>query len=657
MNWPKIPPTIWLETEEESERVMQSLIDNKIKRLAFDTETSGLKLFQDYPILFSISDGKQRYAGLAEFMKLPNFRYILENEEIAKLGSNIKFDLHMCANRGIKINGPIFDTLVMDFLLDENRKGRHGLKEVARDYCNIPMREFKDVFPMHRKRKGIPDDTPGDAIRRKMSTPEGKRDAIQYAGLDAFATYAVADYLEERLSSIMIFEGYSLWDYFVRIEAPFTKVLWNMERRGFTICAGYFHDIKVPMEKSLIEIEARFNQKVGRQINLNSPIQLRELFYNELGKTPTRWTTGGASGNKQPATDVEILEEWADEGDPYATMVLEHRKLSKILDTYVIGLQNHVDNNFRIHSSLNQAVAVTGRLSSTGPNLQNISRNATSKFSIREGFIAAPGKTLIVADYAQLELVILAHKSQDPVMIDSIIGGLDLHCKAVSMIFNHRYDDVIEAKNLEKKGKPLSQQQKQFLELRQAMKNVGYGIVYGIGPPKLAHDLTLEFQKSDPNRIVTEREAQNYMDAWFGLFKGVKRFIEGQRAYVKEKGFVQTFLGRYRRLLEIYSSRFGDRLKAERQAVNIVQGDASDILRVAMLVLEYEEYLKKVECEMLLQVHDELIFEVQDDDEIVDNCIKVIKYQMENSFSENIFKLLVPLTVSINKGITWSSAK
>lgn len=664
MNWPKIPPTIWLETEEEARAVALSLIRRKIKKLAFDTETTGLKVFEDYPVIFSISDGINRYAGWAEFLLIPEFRQLFDDEDLILIGSNLKFDLHMCANRGIDIKCKIHDTLVMDFLKDENRQGRHGLKEIARDYCNIPMREFKDVFPMIRKRKGFPDDTPGEAISRKMSDPEGKREAIQYAGLDAYAVYMVYEYLEHELMEIIIGDGYNLFDYFTRIEAPFTKVLWNMERRGFTICAGYFEGIKIPMQKAILEIEAEFNRKVmdlgpmfAQGINLNSSLQLREFFYNTLGKQPFKWTTGGASGVKNPSTDKEVLQTWADEGDAFAQMLINHSKLTTIFDTFVVGLLSHLDRNYKLHTSLNQATAVTGRLSSSGPNCQNIPRPATDKFKIRDGFIASPGKRLLVFDYSQLEMMIMAHKSGDQIMIEAINTGKDLHCLAVSLIFHYPYEEVIQAKKDEKNGVALTDLQKQFLLLRQAMKNVGYGIIYGIGARKLAHDLTIEFQKTDKNRIVTEAEAQGYIDSWYGLFKDVKRFVDEQKAYVKKFGFVRTFLGRFRRLPEINSSNFSDKLKAERQAVNIIQGDAADILRVAMLVLEYHPRLKELGCVMILQVHDELVFEIDDDEAKVKEASIIIKYEMEMSFTEKVFKLLVNLGVEGGNGWSWRSAK
>lgn len=956
MSWIKIPTTEWLETENHIIDAFNYIHSVKHNGIGYDTETTGVVIFRDYPLLASFSDGVRRFACEATWLTHPLVSSFLEGDS-PKIGSNLKFDLHMTSNLGINIQGPLWDTLVMDFLLDENRKGRHGLKDLALDYCGIIMKDFKEVFPMIRKRKGTPDDTAGDAIKRKMSTPEGKQEAIDYSGLDAYASVLVFNYLKAKLSEIYIYESISLFDYFIRIEAPFTRVLWNLERRGFTICSGYFKQMEIPLSKAINEAEAQFNLAAGRQINLKSPQQLRQFFYETLGKAPTKLTKGGESGNKQPSTDTEVLEEWAEEGDTYAKLMLEYRSLTKTFDTYVSGIGDLLDNSFKLHTTLNQHIAVTGRLSSKEPNCfdketeiltnrgwvkfpdltldykvaqwkkgdisfvkpkivikhykgnlkylandhinllvtpehrcllqhrnneflvfeafeypegykqlhsgiyggkglkltndeirilcaiqadgcyssngidftfkrerkierllqlcknekipishnanldgtyrirflkskrvekfykylgsnkefgpwilamsreqldlfieeiynwdgsftrknsyssnniqnanwvqianilsgkrantrehkygensinyrvditdknhsmttnierqdipyegnvycvsvpssyiivrrqgkvcvtgncQNIPRPANDKFKLRDGFIATPFFRLIVADYAQLEMMILAHKSNDPIMVQAIIDGKDLHCLAVSLIFGVPYDEVVEAKNTEKKGISLSVKQRRLLDLRQAMKNVGYGIVYGIGAIKLGHDLTEEFQKADKTRIVTEEEAQGYIDAWFNLFKTVKDFINYEKKYVKEYQYVQTFLRRFRRLPQIKSSKFKDRLQAERQAVNIIQGDAADIVKIAMLAVESNKDLNGMGYKQLLQVHDEIVGECPDDDILVKECKKIVKYLMEESFNNTVFKLRVPLKAEINDGYSWSSAK
>jgi DNA polymerase-1 len=297
-----------------------------------------------------------------------------------------------------------------------------------------------------------------------------------------------------------------------------------------------------------------------------------------------------------------------------------------------------------------------GNVCVTG-NCQNIPRPANDRFRLRDGFVSSPFTRLVVADYAQLEMMILAHKSNDPIMVKAIIEGKDLHCLAVSLIFGVPYEEVIDAKNAEKKGINLSGKQRRLLDLRQAMKNVGYGIVYGIGAIKLGHDLTEEFQKTDKNRIVTEEEAQGYIDAWFNLFKTVRDFINYEKKYVKDHQFVQTFLRRFRRLPQIKSSKFKDRLQAERQAVNIIQGDAADIVKIAMLAVENDERLFELGYLQLLQVHDEIVGECPDEDKVVKEVKRIVKYLMEESFNNSIFKLRVPLKAEINDGYSWATAK
>jgi DNA polymerase-1 len=667
-SWNLIPECEWLETEQQIIDAGAYLANSPRKIVGFDTETTGVRTCRDYPLMFSLSDGVRRFASMwdpwANHYAIKD--WVLQNKELTKIGSNMKFDMHMSANRGIVLAGPIHDTLVMDWLYDENRWD-HDLKSVAKDHCGIKMREFKEVFPMLPKKKGRPPDTAGDAIWRKLSTPQGKAEAIEYAGLDAFASVKVHDYLEERLRNDFLREGYSYWDYFLDWEVEFTRVLWNMERRGFMMATGHLKAQIAPLNAEEARLMGELAKRIGHPINPNSPQQLQTLFFQELKYEPIKWTDGGKSGIKKPSTDHDVLEEFARKGCPISALILECRSVVKTRGTYIEGPLEQVDDDLRIHTSLLQHGTVTGRLSSRGPNLQNLPRPANDNCRIREAFVAAPGKVLLVADYEQLEMRIMAHFSQDPRMIKAITDGLDLHCFTVSLMYGVDYDEVIAAKKRAKKvdsdpnEPPLTDREKLLLGYRQAAKATGFGLIYGIGPQKLSVQLTEEL-----GRTVDVKEAVGMIKNYFRVFEGVESFIKNTHARCKQDEFVQTIIGRKRRLPEI-NARGGDSdeddinaggiaAAAKRQSVNsIVQGTAADIAKAAMIRCEYDEELTVLGVQMLLQIHDELIFEVDEDPDVINLARKRIKAIMEHPFPG--YDLSVPIPTDDSVAYTWAAAK
>lgn len=656
MTWNVIPDAEWIENEHQLAAMGQYLLNSgKENGLAYDTETTGLSIFSDIPLMLSFSDGIRRFAMLADWLHHPWIRDgLLGNPEIAKYFTNAKFDCHMTANAGVEIKGPKHCTLVMSWLHNENRFG-HGLKDTAKDYCGIRMVDFKEVFPMRKGTKNTPAETPGEAIRRVLADPVGRAKAIEYSGLDPFGTHRVHSYLKSKLQEEMIGHNWSLWDHFITWEVPFTQVLYNMERRGFTICTGHLRTQKGPMEKAMLDIEGEIAQKAGWVVNINSTKQLRQLLFEQLGYKPIKMTDGGTTGNKQPSTDEEVLAAFADQGCPFSKLIMEHRKISKIYGTYIEGLLSWVDKDLRIHTTLKQGGTVTGRLSSAEPNLQNIPRPKGDKFKIRDAFTSAPGKRLVVADYDQLEMKLMAHFSGDQRMVEAIASGKDLHCVTVALMFGENYDDVIAAK----KAKNPTPEQEILLMKRQSAKAVGFGLIYGIGPQKLATQLSEELK-----RTVTKEEAANDIKRYFAAFPGVEAFIKQTHAACHRTEYVQTLLGRKRRLPQI-NARGGQAAdedakgivaEARRQSVNsIIQGTASDVAKAAMLQAEHDEILKSLGAELLLQIHDELIFEVDDDPEKVAATKKRVKEIMENPFMD--FKLNVPLTTEAHDGYTWTEAK
>ena len=654
-NWNLIPACDWLETEARVIEAAAYLANTQHKRVAFDTETTGLHYTRDYPLILSLSDGVHRFAcewepwGTHYAIK----DWILGNPAITNIATNIKFDMHMVGNRGVQVLGPLWCTLVLDWLYDENR-WNHDLKATARDHCGIRMKDFKQVFPFLKKTKKNPiPDTAGAAIRRKMSTPEGRTEAIEYAGLDAFSSFKVCEYLEEQLKLDELQPGYTYWDFFVGLEARFSRVLWNMERRGFMLATGHLRGQHGPMTQDIETMKGELAHAVGHPVNPSSPQQLQRLFFEEMGRTPTKWTKGGASGIKKPSTDAEVLEGWADDGCPISRLILDTRSIVKSRGTYVEGPLELVDENLRIHTQLKQHGTVTGRLSSKEPNLQNLPRPGSDKYRIREAFVAPPGKILFVSDYEQLEMRIMAHFSEDPRMLEAIWDGLDLHCFTVSLMYGIDYEEVITAKKT--KAEDRTDRQKQIVEYRQAAKAIGFGLIYGIGAKTLGINLS-----ADLGRIVTLQEAQGMIRKYFGIFQGVEAFIKQTHRDCKKVEFVRTILGRKRRLPMI-NSKGGDSEKgiaamAKRQAVNsIVQGSAADIAKAAMIRCEEDPELTTLGAMLLLQVHDELIFELPDIMEVRTQVEHRVTEIMETPFPG--FELKVPIPTDGNFGYTWADAK
>jgi DNA polymerase-1 len=657
--WNMIPNAEWIGTEQQLSEACNYLLNSgKVNGLGYDTETTGLNITKDLPLMLSFSDGHRRFAMMAEWLHHPWVKdALLQNPEVTKIGTNLKFDMHMTANAGVVLQGPVHDTLVMSWLHNENRFG-HGLKDTAKDYCGIRMLDFKDVFPMRKATRNQPAETAGEAIRRVLNgSKEERARAIEYSGLDAFASHRVHSYLKDRLFDEQIRTGWNLWDHFLAWEATFTQVLWNMERRGFAICTGHLRTQKGPMEKAMLEIEGEIARMAGWLVNINSTKQLQQLFFQQLGYQPVKMTNGGKTGIKKPSTDEEVLTIFEERGCPFSKLIMEHRKISKIYGTYIEGLLGWVDPELRIHTTLKQGGTVTGRLSSSEPNLQNIPRPKTDKFKIRDAFMAAVGKRLVVADYDQLEMKLMAHFSGDPKMCDAINSGKDLHCVTVALMFGEIYEEVYAAK----KAKDPTPEQDILLMKRQSAKAVGFGLIYGIGAMKLAAQLTEELK-----RPVLKEEAQNDINRYFGAFPGVKKFISQTHAYCHQTEFVQTLLGRKRRLPQINARGGGNSddgdpkgivAEARRQSVNsIIQGTASDVAKGAMIRAEFDPVLRDLGAKLLLQIHDELIFEVDDHPEVVKAVKARVTELMEAPFGDG-FKLNVPLTTEAHDGYTWTEAK
>ena len=692
-----IPPGEWV----NDVRVAQQWIRHYLQSykhnngLGLDTETTGLSKVKDRVVVFSLSDGESRICMPAEF--IPLFKEpLLENPDINFDLTNAKFDAHMLANSGADISkaGEWRDTMVMSFLRNENNTGRHGLKECTVDYFHRTTPHFKEVFgtpiPALKNKKGIVTRqavTVGDLVRRAFADPpppgtplnpadqasvelwqafqvahERFMRATDYASLDAYNSTCLRALFDRLLDEVEISPGYTLKNYYYAVEVPFTKVLWKMERRGITVDRGHLESQRGGMEAEMAKIESEFTEiyvdAAGLRgvPNLDSVRDVRHIFFDILKKDPIKFTDGGTTGNRQPSVDFDVLDTWAGEGDQWAQKLLRYRSIAKIHGTYVTGLEQWIDGNFRIHTSLNQIGAVTMRLSSSEPNLQNIPRPSEDQFKIREAFTHGANMVLVVADYEQLEMRLMAHFANDEKMINAIKSGIDLHCLTVAEMYGIPYDDVNGAKKAEKKVKngerkePLTAREEELLFYRQAAKATGFGIIYGIGGPHLAANLTKELKK-----LVSEREGCELIQKWFSVFPGVKAHIDEIKTRIWRFGFLQTLVGRFRRFGDLRGMSRRDAAQSERQAGNSeIQGSAADLAKKAMLIAENDPKLIELGAEMLLQIHDELIFECPDAPEVVEQVEARVKEIMEHPFERD---LSVPMPISIGHGHTWADAK
>ena len=771
---------------------------SKRSPLGFDTETTGLDKFKARIKFFSMSDGKTRIC--APVRLLPLFAPLLEDEAVVKRMSNSKFDLHMLANHGILVSGPVYDTQVMDFLVDENRVGRHGLKTCAADYLGLRMMPFSAVFGKVGKtddevriissihdaledhdeekaadilvlmRSGDADPEVLDALRilvisahggvsleakkllaiaRKFSLApkssgklsyvsdfsvllggpslttaerpdfacimEDKSLLVQaqryltqklrtlvdlsedplahlrhlmadYASLDAWATYSVTDAQMEILSNEHLLDdsGRTLLDFYEQERIPLTKTLWLMERRGIKIDADKISALERPMAKEIGNLERRAVALVGADVNLNSHDQLRNalftqdaqgLWHDPWGGTPRLMTDGGL-----PSTTSEVLEEFSERGNELAIIVSEHRKLQKLHGTYLVNIPGWVDFRNRAHTSLSED-ARTGRLASSDPGLHQIPskkpwgpkfRDAfmegtygecnpllalTSKLaSIRpKGVSDDEEMSLIVADYKQVEMCIMAHFSEDQGMIDAIVNNRDLHCVTAELALGADYDEMAEAKEADDRGDKLTTRQEELLVIRSQMKAVGFGLLYGIGPQKLGRNLGLnvieEVSRRTGRSYLKCPEAEALIRAYFDGLPGVEAFIEATHRRARKDLQVYTIAGRPRRLPDISAEDGGVASYARRQSVNsIVQGSGADITLRAMLKCESDIRLRKLGVRQLLQIHDELVFGCPT--KYLEDAMPIIKQDMEDPYP-----MLVPIRVSIHSGRTWAEAK
>ncbi|MDE3932467.1 DNA polymerase I [Glaesserella parasuis] len=525
---------------------------------------------------------------------LAQLKPILENPNIRKVGQNIKYDLTIFARNGIELQGVAFDTMLQSYTLDST--GRHNMDNLAERYLGHQTIPFEELAGKGKHQLTF------DQIELDKAT--------EYAGEDAEITMKLHQLLWSELQKTP-----ELVKLFEQIEMPLVSVLSRVERNGVLIDPAKLLAHSVEIEQRLKELETLVHQEAGEVFNLASTKQLQEILFNKLGLPILKKTPKGA-----PSTNEEVLEELAQMGHQVPVLLMEHRGLSKLKSTYTDKLPQMINaQTGRVHTSYHQAVTATGRLSSSDPNLQNIPIRNEQGRRIRQAFIAHDGYVILAADYSQIELRIMAHLANDANMIKAFAEGKDIHRSTAAEIFGVPLEAVTS-------------------EQRRSAKAINFGLIYGMSEFGLANQLG-----------ISRTDAKKYMELYFQRYPAVQQFMLDIREKAAEKGYVETLFGRRLYLPEINSSNQMRRKAAERVAINApMQGTAADIIKVAMIGID-QAVRNCEDIAMIMQVHDELVFEVKADR--VEHYTPLIKAEMEKAI-----ELKVPLIAEVGVGGNWDEA-
>ncbi|HVP35618.1 MAG TPA: DNA polymerase I [Terriglobales bacterium] len=571
------------------------------KEFAVDTETSSVNPIDAQLVGVSISLEKEEASyiplrhtegkNLEIKLLLEEFKPVLEDESVKKIGQNLKFDLEILKNEGIELKGIGFDTMVASYLL--NPSGRqHSLSNLALEQLDYSMTPISDLIGSGKKQIGFAQVT--------------IKAASLYSCEDADFTLRLKEILEPKL------KAYSLEKLFYEVELPLIQVLAEMEMTGVSINVNYLKELSSQMEIELTKLAKQIYKLAGKEFNINSPQQLSKVLFEDLRLTPLRKT----AKKTLSSTDFGVLEQLA-RVHPLPQKLLEYRQLFKLKSTYIDALPALVNKKTgRVHTSFNQTVTATGRLSSSEPNLQNIPIKTEIGSRIRKAFIPKDENYLLLsADYSQIELRILAHFSEDETLMESFFKGEDIHTRTASEVF----------------GVPIGQVTP---EQRRVAKTANFAIIYGVSAFGLSQQTEM-----------TPKEASMFIDIYFKRYPKVQEHLENLIEKTRQDGYITTLLGRRRYIPEIESPNRQKREFAERVAINTPhQGSAADLIKVVMI--EIAKILRHKESKMILQVHDELVFEVHKSE--LDEIREIVKDKMENTV-----KLKVPIKVDIKIGKNW----
>ena len=524
---------------------------------------------------------------------LSGIRDLLEDAATAKWSGDAKYDLHALAGAGLALAGVTFDSSLASYCLDPGKRS-HELEVAALERLGVSVPDRTELCGSGRS------SIPVEEVDRAR--------AAAHAGGGVAALLAMGKQMREDL------ESYEMTRLLEDVELPLVPVLASMERKGIRIDTEFFRELHERLERDIELVQSEIYALAGGEVNLRSVPQLRKLLFETLHLPELRKTKTGAS------TDESVLSALAAEGHAVPRLILEHRELDKLDSTYVRKLPLMIaPSTGRIHTSFNQTVAATGRLSSSDPNLQNIPIRSSLGREIRKGFVPADGHVFLSADYSQIELRVLAHLSGDPAFVAAFKEGRDIHCETASRIFDMPADEVSPA-------------------MRDQAKTINFATIYGQGPAALATQLG-----------ISRSEAGEFIEAYFKRFEGVAVYLEAMKEQARTLGYVETLLGRRRYIPEIRSRNPGVRGLGERTATNSpIQGTAADLIKLAMIRLH--EQLETTPASMLLQVHDELLFETPADH--ADELRVVVRESMEGAI-----ELDVPLRVDIGVGKSWYLSK
>ena len=615
LEFPSLLKYVTLEPEKEAH--YSTVLDVDILRamvrslsscgeFSFDTETTSLDPLQAdlVGISFAAEPHHAYYVPLGHsYLGVPKqldrdytlavIKPMLENPSLKKIGQNIKYDLLVLGQYGISVQGLSFDTMIASYLLNPG-KTSHSLDALALEYLNYKTTTYTDVT--------------GSGKKQVCFSCVDVQTATRYSGEDADITLRLKHILAPMLKE------HNLENLFIDMEMPLMEVLSDMERIGVKINADLLKIMSGKLGKELVHVERSIYELAGTEFNINSPKQLSEILFGKLMLTPLKKTKTGFS------TNVDVLEELAPL-HPLPAEILKYRTISKLKSTYIDALPLMINpKTGRLHTSFNQTVTATGRLSSSQPNLQNIPIRTEVGREIRQAFTAEPGASILSADYSQIELRVLAHMSADPALIETFQLNEDVHTRTASEIFGLPPDEITP-------------------EMRRKAKAVNFGIIYGISAFGLAQDIG-----------VSNAEAKRYIDNYFARYPRVRAFIDLTIEDAKMNGYVTTLFGRRRFIPELSSSTVAVRNFGERMAINTpIQGTAADLIKLAMIRIHKKLSQQGLRSRMIIQVHDELVFEVPNQE--VEPMKTLVKEEMEGALI-----LTVPIRVDMGVGKNWDEA-
>lgn len=601
-------------TQRQYETVLTTAqLDSWLAKLAsaplicFDSETTSLDPMtaKIVGLSFSVEAGSAAYLPLMhDYFDAPvqlNFaeclakiKPILENPAIKKVGQNLKYDQHVLANHGIAINGIAHDTLLQSYVFESHKS--HGMDALSERHLGFKPISFEEVA--------------GKGAKQVTFNQVTVETAAEYAAEDADIT------LQLHLAMYPQVAADSKLDFiYSHIEMPSSQALFNIERNGVLIARAMLASQSNEIGNKLLALENQAYELAGQPFNLASPKQLQEILFDKLGIKPTKKTPSGA-----PSTDEDVLQELALD-HPLPKVLLEYRGLAKLKSTYTDKLPRMINaSTGRVHTSYNQAVAITGRLASSDPNLQNIPVRSAEGRRIREAFIAPAGSVIVSADYSQIELRIMAHLSQDAGMLKAFANNEDIHRHTAAEIFGVELTAVDS-------------------EQRRYAKVINFGLIYGMSAFGLAQNLNID-----------RASAQSYIERYFARYPGVRDYMQSTRDMAKQRGFVETYFGRRLWVPEINSPNGMRRAGAERAAINApMQGTAADLIKLAMIAVDQWLGEAKLQTKLIMQVHDELVLEVPEAE------LAVVKAKL-TELMQGVAQLSVPLLVEVGVGKNWESA-